>query len=85
MTLLNVVNIAILIALAVGGFALYRHLRTKTDEADGVIDVNTRGFDGTSCEGVLLGAVGDSPEVDEASDDLTADAADAESSSIQKG
>lgn len=54
MTLLNIINIVILLILAGVTFASYRHMRKKTAEAEGLGSVNERGEIGTSDEGDII-------------------------------
>lgn len=64
MTLVRILSIAAFLVLVCGSIAVYRHLRRKVEDGDGVGDVNERGPDGSSDAGVLVGSVG-SPRRDD--------------------
>lgn len=60
MTLLNVISFLVMAALAVGLFLCHRHLKREIEAADGAIDINTHGDDGTDPDGIYVGSAGDS-------------------------
>lgn len=55
MTLFNIVSLVILAALVIAAILAYRHLKKKTQEAEGFLSLNERGDTGTSLEGDRVG------------------------------
>jgi len=59
MTLLNLINITVAAGLLVALILLYRRLRKKVEDADGMGDVNDRGEAGSTDNGDVIAALGD--------------------------
>lgn len=72
MTILNIISITVAVALIAAAVIIHRIAKRKADSADGLGNVNQRGRDGLSYEGIEVSELGetDGPS-DDAPDDVT--------------